>query len=134
MSYREGTGEPAPRSPRAPPTPSDDATIAFSAAVTEELGVVLNAYLASPHPDDAALRHAVDRLCTEAHERDLGPERMVVAVKSVWHDLKLDNAMDEGRKQLAFDRILTTCLDAYYDARTMGARDDGMTATGEWHE
>jgi len=131
MSYREPTDQvavaPQPLSRHAPANPilsahasvvSDDASASpFSPLALKQLQHSLDRYLESFDADDSPLRAALNRLCTEAHAHHLGPETMLVAVKSVWAELALHHPLDEGRKGTAFERILAACLDAYYGAK-----------------
>jgi hypothetical protein len=89
----------------------------FSAAAVEQLSDALRAYLWSgdePRRDD--LRLALERLCAEAHAAKLGPERMLVAVKSVWASLPGIEQIDIDRARVALDSVVGHCIEAYYGA------------------
>ena len=60
------------------------------------------------------LRVAIAQLCTEAHAKQLGPERMLVAVKDTWRTIPGLGHFDHARRAVAFERVLGCCLDAYY--------------------
>jgi hypothetical protein len=94
--------------------PNEPARV-FSAAAETQLRDALTDYVATwndePH---TMLRAALERLCTEAHDRSLGPERMLVTVKAAWGAVPESHTLDHDRKQVVFDRLLGHCLDAYY--------------------
>jgi hypothetical protein len=89
----------------------------FSAAAIEQLSDALRAYLwsgADTRRDD--LRLALERLCAEAHAAKLGPERMLVAVKSVWAGLPGIEQIDVDRARVALESVIGHCIEAYYGA------------------
>ncbi len=88
----------------------------FSPDAQRQLTEALLGYLNLGDPmRHVALAKATKRLCKEAHERQLRPEQMLIAVKAVWFGLPEVAQISRERAQIAWDRVLTGCLQAYYD-------------------
>ena len=89
----------------------------FSAGARIQLTDALTQYLATWNEErHDVLRAALERLCTEAHEKQLGPEQMLVLVKAAWASVPEGRTLDPDRRRIAFERVLGYCLDAYYGA------------------
>jgi hypothetical protein len=87
----------------------------FSAGAETQLRDALTNYVSTWDDErHALLRAALERLCTEAHERGLGPEKMLVTVKAIWAAIPDRMRLDSDRTRVVFDRLLGHCLDAYY--------------------
>ena len=90
-----------------PPSRLDDETVAAVRAA-------LRAYLANS--DDAlALRSALVRMSTEARERSILPEQLLIVLKDVWSTLPEVRAMtDAGQQVRQMQRVVTMCIKEYY--------------------
>jgi hypothetical protein len=87
----------------------------FSAAAVEQLNRALQLYIAScDEVRVELLRLALERLCVEAHQQQLGPEKMLVAVKTVWASVPGIAQLDVERARVAFARVVEHCIHAYY--------------------
>ncbi|MDB4892059.1 MAG: hypothetical protein JWL61_3914 [Gemmatimonadetes bacterium] len=94
-------------SSRTPPSRLDDATL-------EELRVALRQYLidgASSHQ----VRDVLLRVATEAHEKAILPEHLLIALKDVWNALPEVRNMSETAEQVRLlQRVVTMCIKEYY--------------------
>jgi len=89
----------------------------FSHAAIEQLNRALQLYVSSwDEVRHETLRMALERLCTEAHAAELGPERMLVAVKAAWARVPGIERVDVERARIAFERVVGHCIEAYYSA------------------
>ena|SRR5215212_3189085 len=89
----------------------------FSDAAIEQLNRALRLYVSSwDEVRHETLRLALERLCTEAHAAELGPERMLVAVKAAWARVPGIEQVDVERARIAFERVVGHCIEAYYSA------------------
>jgi hypothetical protein len=90
-----------------PPSRLDDETVA---AVRDALRVYL-----SRSPDAEALRRALIRMSTEARERSILPEHVLVVLKDLWSQLPEVRAMPETGEQIRMlQRVVTMCIKEYY--------------------
>ena len=84
------------------------------------LHVQLAAYVHGPRTADVERRvcAALGELAREAHERRLYGEQMVLAVKSLWQDMpEVAVLADRREQQRLLGRLVTLCIDAYYQHR-----------------
>ena len=91
-----------------------------SAGTLARLRGALRAFLAGPRaePDEAAVCAALGDLAREAHERRLHGEQMLLAFKHVWQDMPEVASLDDRREQqLLLGRLVTLCIDVYYQRR-----------------
>ena len=90
-----------------PPSRLDDETVAAVRAA-------LQAYLSkSPNPN--AVRDALLRMSTEARERGMLPEQLLVALKEIWNALPEVRGMsDTGERIRLLQRVVTMCIKEYY--------------------
>src|SRR5688500_20077485 len=87
----------------------------FSETTLEQLRGALHLYISSS--DEArheTLRHALERLRTEAHAQRLGPEKMQIAVNMAWARVPGIARVDHTRTEVAFKRVVEFCIAAYY--------------------
>jgi hypothetical protein len=92
-----------------PPSRLDDDTVA---AVRD----ALRTYLANS-ADAAALQSALLRLSTEARERAMLPEQLLVVLKDLWGTLPEVRAMTDAGEQIRLQqRVVTMCIKEYYSA------------------
>ena len=91
----------------------------FSAAAIEQLERALRSYLSG---SDAmayeTLRMALERMCTEAHDARLGPERKLVAVKAVWARAPGLERVEIERSRLLLASVVGRCIETYYRRTT----------------
>lgn len=94
-------------SSRTPPGRLDDETVA---AVRDALRVFV-----SQSPDADALQQALVRMSTQARERAILPEHVLVVLKDLWSALPEVRAMPEtGEQTRALQRVVTMCIKEYY--------------------
>lgn len=87
----------------------------FSAGALHQLAVALEHQLSEgPDAPHAGLPAAAERLCLEAREKQLGAEHIVLAVKMIWANTLTTSTLDPGRTSMAYQRVIDTCLTAYF--------------------
>lgn len=92
-----------------PPSRLDDETVAA-------VRTALRAYLSSS-ADASTLQHALARVSSEARERGMLPEQVLVVLKDVWSGLPEVRAMaDAGEQIRLLQRVVTMCIKEYYSA------------------
>jgi hypothetical protein len=76
----------------------------------------LQRYARSPASDPAPdLRTALHALAHEARLKDVPPEQLLVALKSVWQQLpEVENARDHTDQTRVLQRVVTICIKAYF--------------------
>lgn len=90
-----------------PPSRLDDATVA---AVRDALRL----YLADDS-DASALQRALLRMSTEAREKDMRAEHLLVLLKDTWNALPEVRAMTDTTEQIRMlQRVVTMCIKEYY--------------------
>ena len=95
--------------------PVPDPVPEFSEAAVEQLNRALRLYVSTwDGARHDTLRLALERLCTEAHAQQLGPERMLIGVKAAWARVPGVENADRTRVEVAFSRVVGFCIDAYY--------------------
>jgi len=97
----------------------------FPAPLLDELRDALAVYVARRRETElAVVRRTLTQLCRLAHRQGLGPERVVIAVKTAWvavpetQPQKTWDRSDPLRK--LWERVLTACLDLYFAERERG--------------
>jgi hypothetical protein len=94
-------------SSQTPPSRLDDETVAAVRAA-------LRTYL-SRSPEPAALQKALVRMSTEARDRSILPEQLLVVLKDVWGTMPEVRAMtDAGEQVRLLQRVVTMCIKEYY--------------------
>jgi len=97
----------------------------FSDAAIEELRRALRVYGSTwDGGRREPLRLAIERLCSEAHAAQLGPERMLLAVKAAWARVPRIEHVDAERARIAFERLVGYCIDVYYGERSSPPSSD----------
>lgn len=67
--------------------------------------------------DPSALQASLLLLATEARERDILPEHLLVTLKELWGALPEVRAMTDAREQVRLlQRVVTMCIREYYKA------------------
>jgi hypothetical protein len=71
-------------------------------------------YVATP-ADGEPLRRALDDMASEAHEKSIMPEQLLVVLKDVWNSLPSVRAMSDPSEQVRLlQRVVTICIREYY--------------------
>jgi hypothetical protein len=92
-----------------PPSRLDDETVA---AVRDALRTYL-----SRSSEPTALQRALVRMSTEARDRSILPEQLLIVLKDVWGTLPEVRAMtDSGEQVRLLQRVVTMCIKEYYSA------------------
>jgi hypothetical protein len=90
----------------------------FSPQLTHDVAQALSEYLLSRGPEaDAQLRDLTNRVCAEAHLMGLPPEKMLIAIKQLFDRAPLPDTVHSDRRRLAFERFISGCIKAYFEAR-----------------
>lgn len=76
----------------------------------------LQRYARAPASDPAPdLRSALQALAREARLKDVPPEQLLVALKSVWQQLpEVENARDYTEQTRVLQRVVTICIKEYF--------------------
>ena len=89
----------------------------FSPQLTREVAQALNEYLLSNGPEaDAQLGVLTNRVCVEAHELGLPPEKMLIAIKQLFERAPLPDIGHSDSRRYAFERFISGCIKAYFEA------------------
>ena len=97
--------------------PSGASANGFSPALTRDVASALNEYLPSFGTEaDAQLRDLTNRVCREAHELGLPPEKMLIAIKQLFERAPLPDAIHSNSRRLAFEKFISGCIQSYFDA------------------
>lgn len=92
-----------------PPSRLDDQSI-------DAVRVALRAYLHDSE-DPGTLQPALLALASQARERDMLPEHLLVLLKDVWSGLPEVRSMSDSREQIRLlQRVVTMCIKEYYGA------------------
>ncbi len=105
--------------------PMDDGLSAqpFSPGLASDIGTALGNYLGSRGPGagaEAELRSVTNRVCTEAKQLGLPPEKMLIALKQLFERIPLREAVPPDRRRHAFERFITGCIDSYFSSEPTG--------------
>ncbi len=90
----------------------------FSPQLTRDVAQALNEYLLSQGPEaDAQLRDLTNRVCTEARELGLPPEKMLIAIKQLFERAPLADIGHSDSRRFAFERFISGCIKAYFEVQ-----------------
>jgi hypothetical protein len=82
----------------------------------DSVRVALRAYL-NDSEDPGMLQPALLALASQARERDMLPEQLLVLLKDVWSGLPEVRSMSDSREQVRLlQRVVTMCIKEYYAA------------------
>lgn len=99
----------APDSSQTPPSRLDDESL-------NALRLALRAFLHNAE-EPSGLRLALHRIATEARERAILPERLLVVLKEVWGALPEVRSMTDAPQQVnLLQRVVTMCITEYYSS------------------
>jgi hypothetical protein len=86
----------------------------LDAATVEVVREALRSYLADG-ADPAALQRALRRMSTEAHDKSMQAEHLLVLLKDVWSSLPEVRGMTDTTEQIRLlQRVVTMCIKEYY--------------------
>ena len=86
----------------------------FSAELARDIAAVIASPLsASGGEQDAALRALAHRVCAEARQLALPPEKMLIAIKQLFERLP-STAVHADQRRLVFERFISRCIDDYF--------------------
>lgn len=87
----------------------------LSAATLATLRSVLSRHIDHPDETDPELALVLRQVVTEARNRHIRAEQLVVSLKHVWDALpQAREAIDREAQTLAKQRLITLCIRAYY--------------------
>ena len=87
---------------------------AFSAELTHDIAAALTDSLSGSSPmHDATLHVLAHRVCAEARELALPPEKMLIAIKQLFERLPAPSVRLEERR-MVFERFISCCIDDYF--------------------
>ncbi len=90
----------------------------FSPELTRDVAQALNEFLLSNGPEaNAQLRDLTNRVCVEAHELGLPPEKMLIAIKQLFERAPLPDIAYSDNRRNAFERFISGCIKAYFEGR-----------------
>ena len=82
---------------------------------THAVRVALREYLASGSSSD--LQHALVVMASDAREKSMPPEQVLIALKDIWNTLPEVRVMtDTGNQIRLLQRVVTMCIKEYYSA------------------
>ena len=96
-------------SSQTPPSRLDDESVSA-------LRFALRAYLHNAEAP-SGLQAALHRIATEARERGILPEQLLVVLKDLWSTLPEVRSMTDTRQQVnLLQRVVTMCIKEYYSS------------------
>jgi hemoglobin-like flavoprotein len=94
-------------SSQTPPSRLDDESV-------NALRLALRAFLQNAE-EPSGVQPALHRIATEARERAILPEQLLVVLKEVWSALPEVRSMTDARRQVnLLQRVVTMCISEYY--------------------
>ena len=80
----------------------------------ESVRAALRQYVESPAYGEP-LRSTLHAMASEAHEKSLLPEELLVVLKDIWYSLPVVRGMTEPAEQTRLlQRVVTMCIKEYY--------------------
>jgi hypothetical protein len=87
----------------------------FSDETIDDLRVALREYLATD--SSSVVQTALLRMASEAREKAILPEQVLIVLKDVWNDLPEVRARTDAHEQIRLlQRVVTMCIQEYYSA------------------
>jgi len=75
----------------------------------------LEALVRAPSTDGDAVRDALRQLASEARERGLPPEQLLIVLKETWYALPAVYSLHDPSEQVRLlQRVVTMCIKEYY--------------------
>ena len=97
------------------PSPLMPESRPLSEPTLEQLRRAIQERRQSPAAGDATLHTALHAVASEARERSLRPEELIVALKQVMDEAP-GSRSSSGEERRLREWIVTTCIKAYYEA------------------
>lgn len=77
--------------------------------------LALSRYLENADAGGEELRDALDAMATEAREKSMLPEQLLVVLKDIWYALPAVRAIEDSGAQIRLlQRVVTMCIKEYY--------------------
>ena len=93
------------------PTPSGG----LSAAVIDRVSNALADYLADSHTRGDELRAALRDMAIEARGSSMPPEKVLIALKDIWHELPVVRGpLERDERARLLQGVVTMCINEYY--------------------
>ena len=95
----------------------------FPAELHAHLALAIGAYADSDQSaaDNERLAAAMDRACRHAHATGMLPEAMVIALRKSYESVAATDPLHQARLANAYDRLLSGCLQAYFEEKQSNA-------------
>ena len=88
---------------------------ALDAATLDAVRTSIVAYLDAPSTHAERLREALTLMATQARDKAILPEQLLVSLKDIWYELPNVRRIAEPRDQVQMlQRIVTMCIKEYY--------------------
>lgn len=88
----------------------------LSENTVDAVRVALRAYLASPELP-GSLQKALLQMASEAREKAMPPEQLLIVLKDLWNALPEVRAIPDTSEQIRLlQRVVTMCIRVYYSA------------------
>jgi hypothetical protein len=103
----------------------------FSPELERELTLAMRGYAVTLGATSEAMRlqTAMQRVCTEARQLSMPPERMVVELKRLYHGIAAKDVRMREQLRDAYDRLLSGCIRSYFAASAPSPHDVSQTDT-----
>lgn len=87
----------------------------FSVGLASDISEVLGHSLLVSGPGQHAVLHALaHRVCAEARELALPPEKMLIAIKHLFERMPQAPGAHSEQRRLMFERFISNCIDDYF--------------------
>jgi hypothetical protein len=89
----------------------------FPPELVGEITAALQAYVATRggSVEKQQVQALTDRVCTYAHTAGMTPEGMLLALRNAYDTVVASRVKDEDQLRGVYDRLLDSCLTAYFD-------------------
>jgi hypothetical protein len=88
---------------------------ALDAATLDAVRTAIVVYLDAPGSHGVRLRDALTHMASEARDKAILPEQLLVTLKDIWYGLPTIRRIAEPRDQVQMlQRIVTMCIQEYY--------------------
>jgi len=93
---------------------SESSSSRFDGATLEALRAALRQYLIDGSSSET-LQPALMRMASEARQKDMMPEHLLIVLKDIWAALPEVRAVTETRQEvLMLQRVVTMCIKEYF--------------------
>jgi hypothetical protein len=88
--------------------------VALGAATVNAVRDALVHYIHAPS-QPTPLQGALERMASEAHDKTMLPEQLLVVLKDIWYSLPGVQAINDPNEQVRLlQRVVTMCIKEYY--------------------